>query len=74
MTNRGEHPFMTLKHLWGFTKVHYRGLAKNAYRAFAMLALIYLTKWGITSHGTGMSNVRILQGYSLLSTSEQTSY
>jgi transposase, IS5 family len=42
-----EHPFLTLKHLWGFTKARYRGLAKNANRAFAMLALINLTKWGI---------------------------
>ena len=36
-----------LKHLWGFTKARYRGLAKNANRAFAMLALINLTKWRI---------------------------
>jgi len=42
-----EHPFLTLKYLWGFTKARYRGLAKNANRAFAMFALINLTKWGI---------------------------
>ena len=41
-----EHPFLTLKRLWGFTKVRYRGLAKNANRAFAMLAMINLNKWG----------------------------
>lgn len=41
-----EHPFLTLKRLWGFAKVRYRGLAKNANRAFAMLALINLVKWG----------------------------
>ncbi len=41
-----EHPFLTLKRIWGFTKVRYRGLAKNANRAFAMLALINLSKWG----------------------------
>jgi IS5 family transposase len=41
-----EHPFLTLKRLWGFAKVRYRGLAKNANRAFAMLALINLSKWG----------------------------
>jgi IS5 family transposase len=41
-----EHPFLTLKRLWGFTKVRYRGLAKNANRAFAMLAMINLVKWG----------------------------
>ena len=46
-----EHPFLTLKHLWGFTKVRYRGLAKNTNRAFAMLALINLTKWGIPLMG-----------------------
>jgi len=41
-----EHPFLTLKRLWGFAKVRYRGLAKNANRALAMLALINLNKWG----------------------------
>jgi IS5 family transposase len=41
-----EHPFLMLKRLWGFTKVRYRGLAKNANRAFAMLALVNLVKWG----------------------------
>lgn len=41
-----EHPFLTLKRIWGFAKVRYRGLAKNANRAFAMLALINLGKWG----------------------------
>jgi hypothetical protein len=35
-----EHPFLTLKRLWGFAKTRYRGLAKNANRAFAMLALL----------------------------------
>ena len=41
-----EYPFLTLKRIWGFTKVRYRGLAKNANRAFAMLAMINLSKWG----------------------------
>lgn len=41
-----EHPFLTLKRLWGFAKVRYRGLAKNANRAFALLAMINLVKWG----------------------------
>jgi IS5 family transposase len=41
-----EHPFLTLKRLWSFAKVRYRGLAKNAHRAFAMLALHNLVKWG----------------------------
>ncbi len=41
-----EHPFLMLKRLWGFAKVRYRGLLKNANRAFAMLAMINLVKWG----------------------------
>ena len=41
-----EHPFLTLKRLWGFAKVRYRGLAKNANRAFAMLAMLNILKWG----------------------------
>jgi len=40
-----EHPFLTLKRNWGFTKTRYRGLAKNANRAYTMLALINLQKW-----------------------------
>jgi IS5 family transposase len=31
---------------WGFAKVRYRGLAKNANRAFAMLAAINSLKHG----------------------------
>jgi IS5 family transposase len=41
-----EHPFLTVKRLWGFAKVRYRGLAKNANRAFAMLAMLNVAKWG----------------------------
>ena len=41
-----EHPFLMIKRIWGFTKVRYRGLAKNANRAFAMLAVLNLNKWG----------------------------
>ncbi len=42
--SRVEHVFGVLKRLWGFGKVRYRGLAKNATRAFTALALanIYL--------------------------------
>ena len=29
-----------VKRLWGFSKVRYRGLAKNATRAFTALALV----------------------------------
>jgi transposase, IS5 family len=43
---RVEHVFGVVKRLWGFGKVRYRGLAKNATRAFAALALanIYLSR------------------------------
>ena len=41
-----EHPFLKLKRIWGFAKTRYRGLAKNANRAFAMLAMANLVKWG----------------------------
>ncbi len=41
-----EHPFLTIKRIWGFAKVRYRGLKKNANRAFAMLATLNLVKWG----------------------------
>lgn len=41
-----EHPFLILKRLWGFAKVRYRGLTKNANRAFAMLAAINILKHG----------------------------
>lgn len=37
-----EHPFLVVKRLWGFTKVRYRGLAKNAARAYAAFALANL--------------------------------
>ena len=43
---RVEHVFAVVKRLWGFAKVRYRGLAKNAGRAFTALALanIYLSR------------------------------
>ena len=43
---RVEHVFAVIKRLWGFTKVRYRGLAKNACRAFTALALanLYLSR------------------------------
>jgi len=46
-----EHPFRPLKSLYGFAKVRYRGLFKNANRAFALLALINLDKWGVPLTG-----------------------
>ncbi len=39
---RGEHPFHVVTRLWGFTKVRYRGLAKNTARLFAAFALANL--------------------------------
>jgi IS5 family transposase len=43
---RVEHMFAVVKRLWGYTKVRYRGLAKNANRAFVALALanVYLSR------------------------------
>jgi IS5 family transposase len=43
---RVEHVFAVVKRLWGFGKVRYRGLAKNATRAFTALALanIYMSR------------------------------
>jgi IS5 family transposase len=46
-----EHPFRPLKSIYGFAKVRYRGLVKNANRAFALLALINLDKWGLPLAG-----------------------
>jgi IS5 family transposase len=43
---RVEHVFAVAKRLWGFSKVRYRGLVKNACRAFTALGLanIYLSR------------------------------
>jgi len=38
----GEHAFRVVKQLWGFTRVRYRGLAKNLARAQTMFALANL--------------------------------
>lgn len=38
--SRVEHVFCVVKRLWGFAKVRYRGLHKNATRAFTALALV----------------------------------
>jgi transposase, IS5 family len=37
-----EHPFRVIKHLWGFSKTRYRGIAKNLARAQTMFALANL--------------------------------
>ena len=39
---RVEHAFHVVKHLWGFTKVRYRGLAKNTARLYTSFALANL--------------------------------
>lgn len=41
---RGEHAFHVVKRLWGFTKVHYRGLAKDTARLFTAFALANLDR------------------------------
>lgn len=43
---RVEHVFGVVKRLWGFNKVRYRGLEKNANRSFVMLGLanLYLAR------------------------------
>ena len=48
---RVEHVFAVVKRLWGFAKVRYRGLAKNATRAFVTtgLANIYLARGRLTA-------------------------
>jgi len=42
-----EHNFRPLKSIYEFAKARYRGLLKNANRAFALLALINVDKWGL---------------------------
>jgi IS5 family transposase len=39
---KGEHPFLVIKRLFGFAKVCYRGIAKNANRLFVACALANL--------------------------------
>ena len=39
---KGEHPLLVLKRIFGFTKVRYRGLAKNAHRLVVACALANL--------------------------------
>lgn len=44
---RGEHAFHVVKTLWHFTKVRYRGLAKNTARIYTLFALanLYLMRY-----------------------------
>jgi transposase, IS5 family len=50
---RGEHAFLVVKRLWGFTKVRYRGIAKNSARLFAAFALanLYLLRRRLLPRG-----------------------
>jgi IS5 family transposase len=43
---KGEHPFLVLKRIFGFTKVRYRGIHKNANRLFVACGLVnlYMTR------------------------------
>jgi IS5 family transposase len=41
---RVEHVFAAVKRLWGFAKVRYRGIAKNATRSFVTLGLTNLLR------------------------------
>ena len=51
---RGEHPFLVVKVLWGFTKARYRGLYKNTVRALAAFALanLYQVRYKLMVSGT----------------------
>jgi transposase, IS5 family len=51
---RCEHIFRVVKCSWGFTKVRYRGLAKNTARAYATFALanLYLVRHKLVLQGT----------------------
>jgi transposase, IS5 family len=54
---RGEHAFHVVKCLWGFTKVRYRGLAKNTARLFTAFALanLYLLRRRLLAQHTCLS-------------------
>jgi IS5 family transposase len=51
---RGEHAFRIVKQLWGFAKVRYRGITKNAARALTSFALtnLYLMRRSIVPQQT----------------------
>ena len=55
--SRGEHAFHVVKRLWGFTKVRYRGLAKNTARTFALFALanLYLMRRRLLPRGAQLA-------------------
>lgn len=49
----GEHVYLVVKWRWGFTKVRYRGLAKNTVRVYAAFALanLYLVRYKLGARG-----------------------
>jgi transposase, IS5 family len=49
----GEHAFHVVKRLWGFSKVRYRGLAKNTARVYAAFALtnLYMARRALLPSG-----------------------
>jgi len=51
---KGEHAFQVVKHLWGYKKVRYKGLAKNAAQVFTLFALanVYLARRELLAQGT----------------------
>ena len=57
---KGEHPFLILKRIFGFNKVRYRGLDKNANRLFVACGLRICT-WRADNycdqHRTGASRI-----------------
>jgi hypothetical protein len=69
-----EHPFLTIKRLWGFAKVRYRGLAKNANRAFAMLAMLNIRLWRKAADGRGAFGMSAMRGISSLPAPRTVSY
>ena len=50
---KGEHPFLVLKRIFGFAKVRYRGIAKNAERLSVPPAAV--AAGGVVSVTSGMS-------------------
>ena len=56
---RFEHVFGVVERLWGFDKVRYRGLTKNATRAFVATALANISSGAQTPRGMRASARRL---------------
>ena len=61
-----EHPFLTLKRIWGFAKVRYRGLAKNANPRVRDARPGQSEQMGKATHRTGASSMSEIRGYTPL--------